>query len=52
MASSPFRPSDPFGLQRVVQPEGVFPYQATHLNAQLPLAEDEILIQLEGVSLD
>jgi L-erythro-3,5-diaminohexanoate dehydrogenase len=49
-----FRPADPFGIQRVVVPAGrsVLPQQAEKLDPSLPLAEDELLIDVESLSVD
>jgi L-erythro-3,5-diaminohexanoate dehydrogenase len=53
MASpSRFRPPDPLGIQRVLQPPGVLPQQAETLDPSLPLAEDELLVEVESLNID
>jgi L-erythro-3,5-diaminohexanoate dehydrogenase len=47
-----FRPADPLGVQRVVQPRGVLPQQAEVLDPSLPIAEDELLIEVESLNID
>jgi L-erythro-3,5-diaminohexanoate dehydrogenase len=47
-----FRRSDPFGLQRVVGASGVLPQQAKKVDPSLPLAEDELLIEVESLNID
>lgn len=47
-----FRPSDPFGLQRVLHPKGMLPQQADRLDPSLPIAEDELLIEVESLNID
>jgi L-erythro-3,5-diaminohexanoate dehydrogenase len=47
-----YRQSDPFGIQRVVQQKGVLPQQAEKLDPSLPLAEDELLIEVESLNID
>ncbi|NDD91091.1 L-erythro-3,5-diaminohexanoate dehydrogenase, partial [bacterium] len=48
-----FRPADHLGLQRVVGgPTGQLPQQADQLDPSLPLAEDEILIEVESLNID
>jgi L-erythro-3,5-diaminohexanoate dehydrogenase len=46
------RPADPLGLQRVVEPRGVMPQQAERVDASLPLAQDELLIEVESLNID
>jgi L-erythro-3,5-diaminohexanoate dehydrogenase len=46
------RKSDPFGIQRAQQPRGAFPQQADSLDASLPIAEDELLIEVESLNVD
>jgi L-erythro-3,5-diaminohexanoate dehydrogenase len=49
------RPADPLGLQRVVGPEKdrhVLPQQAEKLDPKLPIAEDELLIEVESLNID
>ncbi|MCM2280015.1 MAG: L-erythro-3,5-diaminohexanoate dehydrogenase [Oligoflexia bacterium] len=40
------------GLQRVVKPQGVLPQQAETLDPSLPIAEDELLIEVESLNID
>ncbi len=47
-----FRPADPLGIQRVVSPKSVMPQQAEALDTGLPIAEDEILVEVESLSID
>jgi L-erythro-3,5-diaminohexanoate dehydrogenase len=47
-----FRPADPLGIQRVVRPEGVLPQQAETLDPGLPIAEDELLVEVESLNID
>ncbi len=47
-----FRRSDPFGIQRVLEPQGVLPQQAERVDPSLPIAEDEILIEVESLNID
>lgn len=49
---SQWRQRDPFGIQRVVEPKGVLPQQAESLDVHLPLAEDELLIDVESLNID
>jgi len=46
------RPADPLGVQRVVSPQGVLPQQAEKVDASLPIAEDELLIEVESLNID
>jgi L-erythro-3,5-diaminohexanoate dehydrogenase len=46
------RPPDPLGIQRVIEPRGVLPQQAERLDASLPIAEDELLIEVESLNID
>lgn len=46
------RPSDPLGIQRVVKPKGVLPQQAETLDPSLPIASDELLIEVESLNID
>jgi L-erythro-3,5-diaminohexanoate dehydrogenase len=41
-----------YGLHRVIEPRGAFPQGAWKLNPHLPLAEDEMLIQIEALHID
>jgi len=43
---------DPYGLRRVVSPKGVLPQRAEVLDANLPLGEDELLIDVESLNID
>jgi hypothetical protein len=47
-----WKPADPLGIQRVVSPQGVLPQQADRLDPSLPLAEDELLIEVESLNID
>jgi L-erythro-3,5-diaminohexanoate dehydrogenase len=47
-----YRKSDPFGIQRVLEPKGVLPQQAERVSPALPLAEDEMLIEVESLNID
>lgn len=49
---SSFRPADPLGVQRVIAPKGALPQQAESLDAALPIAEDEVLIEVESLNID
>ncbi|MCM2323175.1 MAG: L-erythro-3,5-diaminohexanoate dehydrogenase [Oligoflexia bacterium] len=49
---SQFRPLDPLGIQRVVKQKGVLPQQADVLDPSLPIAEDELLIEVESLNID
>jgi L-erythro-3,5-diaminohexanoate dehydrogenase len=44
--------SSPFGLHRVVQPEGVLPQAAWKLDPHAPLGPDEVRIEVERLNLD
>ncbi len=46
------RPADQYGLQRVIKPADVLPQQADKLDPSLPIAEDEILIEVECLNID
>lgn len=52
MESNRYRVRDPFGLQRVIEPPGVFPQQAEKIDPRRPLAEDELLIEVESLNID
>ncbi|MEB3187971.1 MAG: L-erythro-3,5-diaminohexanoate dehydrogenase [bacterium] len=45
-------PTSPFGLHRVVSPEGVLPYSAEVLDATSPLRETEFRVAVEALNLD
>jgi L-erythro-3,5-diaminohexanoate dehydrogenase len=49
---SNYRPADSLGIQRVLLPEGVLPQQAEVLDPSLPIAEDELLIEVESLNID
>lgn len=49
---SQYRWADPLGLQRVLEPEGVLPQQAERIDPRLPIAEDELLIEVESLNID
>lgn len=46
------RPADRFGIQRVIQPKGSLPQQAESVDPSLPIAEDELLIEVESLNID
>jgi L-erythro-3,5-diaminohexanoate dehydrogenase len=52
MSGSALRPADRFGLQRVVVPKGSLPQQAESVDPSLPIAEDEVLIEVECLNID
>jgi L-erythro-3,5-diaminohexanoate dehydrogenase len=43
---------DPFGLRRVVTPSGVMPQAAEKLDPSLPLADDELEIDVDHLNID
>jgi L-erythro-3,5-diaminohexanoate dehydrogenase len=47
-----YRPADALGLQRVLAPKGALPQQAESVDPSLPLAEDELLIEVESLNID
>lgn len=47
-----YRKADSLGIARALQPLGVLPQQAETLDASLPLAEDELLIEVESLNID
>jgi L-erythro-3,5-diaminohexanoate dehydrogenase len=47
-----FRNADPLGLERVISPRGVLPQQAEKVDPSLPLAEDEMRIEVESLNID
>lgn len=47
-----FRPADPFGVQRSLEPSGSLPQQAERIDPALPIAEDELLIEVESLNID
>ena len=49
---SQFRPADGLGIQRVVRPIGLLPQQAEVVDPSLPIAEDELLIEVESLNID
>lgn len=44
--------SDPYGLRRVVRPQGVLPQQAEVIDPRLPPGPDELLIDVERLNID
>ena len=46
------RPSSPLGLHRVLAPAGVLPQAATRLDTSLPIADDEVVVDVERLNLD
>jgi L-erythro-3,5-diaminohexanoate dehydrogenase len=52
MSASVLRPADRFGLQRVLAPKGALPQQAESVDPSLPIAEDEVLIEVECLNID
>lgn len=49
---SEYRAGDVLGLNRVIQPLGALPQQADVLDPSLPIAEDELLIDVESLNID
>ncbi len=47
-----YRPCDPFGLSRVLEPIGALPQPAERIDPTLPLAEDELAIEVESLNID
>lgn len=47
-----YRPADPLGLSRVLDPIGVLPQQAERVDPTLGLAEDELRIEVESLNID
>jgi L-erythro-3,5-diaminohexanoate dehydrogenase len=47
-----FRAPDSLGVSRSLQPKGVLPQQAHKLDVTLPIAADEILIEVESLNID
>jgi L-erythro-3,5-diaminohexanoate dehydrogenase len=47
-----YKPADPLGLARVLDRKGQLPQQAEKISAALPLAEDELLIDVESLNID
>jgi L-erythro-3,5-diaminohexanoate dehydrogenase len=43
---------DPYGLRRVVRPQGVLPQQAEVLDPRLPLGPDELRIEVDHLNVD
>ncbi|GAB6902948.1 L-erythro-3,5-diaminohexanoate dehydrogenase [Kineosporia succinea] len=48
----PVTPVSPYGLHRVIEPEGVLPQAAWKLDPHAPLAGDEVRIAVERLNLD
>jgi L-erythro-3,5-diaminohexanoate dehydrogenase len=46
------RQPDPLGIQRVLEPRGALPQQAERVDASLPIASDELLIEVESLNID
>lgn len=46
------RPLDPYGLRRVIEPQGVLPQQAQAIDPRLPLGPDELLIDVDHLNVD
>ena len=44
--------ADPYGLRRVLRPQGVLPQQAETLDAAMPLGPDELGIDVEHLNID
>lgn len=49
---SKLRPADSLGVQRVLSPLGSLPQQADRIDPSLPIAEDELLIEVESLNID
>jgi len=47
-----YKKADFFGLNRVLSPQGSLPQQAESIDPSLPLAEDELLIEVESLNID
>ncbi|RYZ64042.1 MAG: L-erythro-3,5-diaminohexanoate dehydrogenase, partial [Proteobacteria bacterium] len=47
-----YRPADRFGLSRVIRPLGSLPQQAEVISPDLPLAADELKIEVESLNID
>lgn len=47
-----YKPADNLGLQRVLSPKGLLPQQAESIDPSLPIAEDELLIEVESLNID
>jgi L-erythro-3,5-diaminohexanoate dehydrogenase len=43
---------DPYGLRRVVRPKGALPQQAEVLDPELPLGDDELLLDVDHLNID
>lgn len=46
------RVGDPLGTHRVVEPAGALPQQAQRISADLPIADNELLIEVECLNID
>ena len=44
--------ADPYGLKRVLRPEGALPQRAAVLSTELPIREDELLIDVDHLNID
>src|SRR3954469_18594844 len=47
-----YRPEDALGLQAVSEKPGMLPQQAERLDPSLPIASDELLIEVESLNID
>ncbi len=47
-----YRPADRLGLQRVIGQPGLLPQQAEKVDPSLPIARDELLIEVESLNID
>jgi L-erythro-3,5-diaminohexanoate dehydrogenase len=47
-----YRPADSLGIQRSLDPQGVLPQQARSIDPSLPIAKDELLIEVESLNID
>jgi len=44
--------NDPFGILRVLVPQGALPQQADAIDPALPIGSDEVLIEVESLNID
>lgn len=49
---NPHRPADPLGIRRVIGQSGILPQQADRLDPSLPIAEDELLVEVDSLNID
>jgi L-erythro-3,5-diaminohexanoate dehydrogenase len=47
-----FKPKDPFGVNRVLDAKACLPQQAERVTPELPIAEDELLVEVESLNID